>query len=438
MSPSRLLIAVLAIEIVACKGKAADKAATNAPVVDPKAAAEEKALADLAVAIKALPASTTQRAPLRDTPAAANDPRAATYYGKAMQDAKAAYTGDLKSAELITYFDKWPAAAPAMKELGASTAARDAAVSITTGAGAASGASPVAPGGDYAAVVGTAAAAIAAALESNEKGSAEAAAWQLLSTIRLGQDLARAATYESTDAGAEIIRMSAAALRTVATNADRKKFPTPNLAALLAGCQVARSTQPSYEDILVADLRVRGEALLATLAPAPDVSDGGAAPAPLFAIDADIKAAGSPGSLAQRLLAHIEAIDSLRADAPSRAAPRQERMQEVAKKAWGEAGHPSLDINRFGRWLLAGADLDGTCMVLALELDRRTRKKGELAPNLDALTPKPLEQPILDTLGDKAWEYVDDGFGGRILRSMPIVLDDTTATVEMRVTKRSK
>jgi hypothetical protein len=433
MAIRSMFVLAAALAIGACGSKSDDKSKDQTAQPDPRAAAEAKALADLGAVIQQLPPAATQREPMRPTPAAAQDPRASTYYEKAAAQAKQAMTSDTPRDEILSYIDRWPAAPAPIRALAASQGARDAAVSIAVGAGATAGATPGAAGDDPAPYQDAAAAAIAAALESDASGSPEAAGWQLLGVVRLGQDLTRAATFERTDASAAIMRSALAALRQVATNADRKKLTTPQLTELLAGCQRVRATQPAYTDVLAYDLRTRADALRASAGPAGDAGT----PTPTSdALKADLDRLGGVTGYANALAAHGRAILELAKPEPVRAAPRQEKMLAERTKAWGDDGHPSLDIDRYGRWLLAGADLDGTCIALALELDRRTRKGGALAPTLGALTPRPLEQPILDPLGVKEWEYVDDGLGGRLLRTMPIVMGDATANVEMRITKR--
>lgn len=405
-----LLVGLLTTLASACGDKSSSSEGdpkTVEPPVDPATAA----LGELRETMKALPPVDMRRVPMRETPQAAKDPRAATYYVKARELSTTAI-GDVEPAEILGYADRWASAPAPLRAIGSGKPAIDAAERIAVGAGAPAGGTPLEPGETIDTYLAAGAVAMAAALEHAAAGGSEQAAWQLLGLVRMGQDLTRGTTADRVDSATVLIRAALAGLRTVVTSADRKALGDDALTGLLTGCQIVAASHPSYPSLAIAELTLWIESLAAGTAKTDTTEVG-------------------------KRRADAKVIGELLSPALPRASQKQEKLHAHKVATWADGKAPSyMDVDRYARWLSAGADTHGTCLVMALELDRRSRKKNALAPALADLSPKPLEQPILDPLGARPWEYVDDGFGGRVLRSAPIVMGDGTVNVEMRIPKR--
>jgi len=230
--------------------------------------------------------------------------------------------------------------------------------------------------------------------------------------------------------GADLIGHALVALRYALSLADKKKLPDAELGHAVAACRGVALTAVPYSQALLTETRWRESVVASLFGAAPSAFDAEAQQA----ARADIDAAGGVAALAGRYTEQRAVAAGLDAAPVKPGNARLAYLGGERTRIWGEPGHASLDAHAYARWELLRAELEGTCLIAALELDRR--KRGKLAPTLDALVPKVLDAAPVDPIALGPWELVADGLGGAVLRSGPMAFPGNIQRVELPIPPR--
>jgi hypothetical protein len=419
-------MAIVLAMVSACGSNKDDgnKAGGDGDEAAKRAEADKRAVAPLAERLAAESPPSLERAPI--APPNAELAADAEGYVKAARVSLGPLAAGVDPDIVFAASERWLAAPEEVRKLGKDARSGEVAGLIAAGA--------MAPepstAGEPSAWKGATGVAIAWAQETAAGGQRADASWKLLAAIQLGYDLARGKRFADAEGGLAIARDAARALRHVIANSDKKSLPNDALAGVLAGCLAVLPNRVSTPDMLMAGARWDDQVVAAAF--------GGGEP-PAGATEADLDSAranaaklGGAAALVAKRDGVREAIDSIRSD-DLHGGARQAQIAEARAQHWGK-GAAGVAADDVGRLELANAEMTGTCLVIALELDRRKRNK--LAKDLAALTPKPLAEPLLDPIRNQPWELVDDGLGGRVLRSGSVQHGGKTARVEISISAR--
>lgn len=276
---------------------------------------------------------------------------------------------------------------------------------VSQGASRPSSLSPLARGGDPVAYGKVGGVVLAVGYAELGAGKHVAAARRGLVVAALAQDLARDAGWAAADVALPLLRKGLTLARTAIAQAVKAR--PAELAPLRATCDALRAGAPSFALAATAELASRDRALVADGAPMVDVA-------------------------ARYEAARKGLVDGSAGEGPGRAVV--ERIEAARSADLPDA--PLLRADLAADWTLAHGDLVGTCLVIALEEQKRTR--GGVLPQALAELGKLVPELPPDPISGGAWEYVDDGLGGRVLRSGAVMKDGKAAAVELPVRGKPK
>lgn len=358
---------------------------------------------------KAASAKTTEKAPAeRPTPRPITDEELKALH-KRVQDAKpapastrpglppVAKSGDARGAyeQAADVVTKNPTAA----EHPHDPAALSVAELLAQGAAAPTSTSPLAAkGGDAAAYAKAGTVALAVAFAEVGAGKGGVAVRHGLVVARMASDVARDAGWTALEATLPLVTKAMALVRT-ALAAGGPKAKAADLTGLADACEAVRAGMPSLRGVAEAETRARDEKLVEHGSPTAE------AVRPYEAARKALVEALKDGE--GRVLA--EKLEAAKATDVPDALLRADLAVSLAK---------------------AQADVAGTCLLVALESHKRAH---------GGVLPKTLEDAVgkgkvpAEPIGGGAWEYVDDGLGGRLLRSGAIMVAGKAESIELPI-----
>ena len=269
---------------------------------------------------------------------------------------------------------------------------------LAQGAAAPQSTSPLAEGGDAAAYAKAGTVALAVGFADVGGGKGGVGARHGLVVARMATDVARDAGWMALEATLPLVTKSMGLVRTALAGGG-PKAKAAELAGLTDACLAVAAGMPALRGSAEAELRARDEALVAHGSPTPE--------------------AVRPYEAARRAL--VEAVK----DGEGRVLA--ERL-EAAKAA--DLPDALLRADLAVSLTKAHADVVGTCLLVALESHKRAHG-GVLAKTLEDAVGK--GKVPAEPIGGGAWEYVDDGVGGRLLRSGSVMVAGKPEAIELPI-----